>query len=300
MSDKEPVNKENKYGQNFHNIFCYCHQSYDPEDPRSMVKCVICEDWFHEECITAEVMASNQDFVCRDCTAQFPVLQKYVGNGFVTGNADALEKKLSGDSGPHHGENGGGELENKDDGPQRKRQKLTEDASATPTTSATTSATATAPPVEGSCLITLVPDDSRRTELFCAKGWRTALCTCFACGLLFDRLGLEFLVKEDEGKPPFAQPPLGDDEDDGEEPVDVVGEGLATTAGETSLFEGGLRALHTVPQEMAVNMVAATNTLTEKLKEYLRPMAEQGHVVTKADIDAFFAELTRQRKTGHF
>lgn len=50
-ADKEPVNIENAYNQNFKGIYCTCCLPYpDPnaEEQVEMIQCCVCEDWFHE------------------------------------------------------------------------------------------------------------------------------------------------------------------------------------------------------------------------------------------------------------
>lgn len=302
---KDPVNEENKYGQNFRNLFCYCHQEYDPEkESRSMVKCVLCEDWFHEDCITMNPLPpGNQDFVCRDCTARFPVLKKYANNGLVTGNAEALEKRNSGEQQKPEQP---AEEKQEGDEPPKKRQKVEEPAPA-PVTSSSSSSSSSAfssssSSTAGECKIASVPDDPKMTELFCNKGWREALCRCDSCFILLDNLGIRFLIEPDEKKPPFSQPPLGDDEDadeDGEE-LDVEGGAVPPRpprqpAGEvTSVFEGGINALNTIPQPTVVDIATATNMLGERLREFFRTFAEQNKVVTKEDITEFFEQLKRE------
>lgn len=48
---KDPINPRNNYkdsNQNFYGRFCVCHDTYDDDDDtddRTMLQCVICEDW---------------------------------------------------------------------------------------------------------------------------------------------------------------------------------------------------------------------------------------------------------------
>ncbi|KAJ3607171.1 hypothetical protein NHX12_026684 [Muraenolepis orangiensis] len=48
--DKEKLNSQNKYSQNFFGLYCTCQRPYpDPEDQveDEMVQCIMCEDWLH-------------------------------------------------------------------------------------------------------------------------------------------------------------------------------------------------------------------------------------------------------------
>ncbi|XP_026382684.1 putative E3 ubiquitin-protein ligase UBR7 isoform X1 [Papaver somniferum] len=51
MADREPVNSENSYNQNYKGAYCTCHRPYpdpDVEEQVEMIQCCIREDWFHE------------------------------------------------------------------------------------------------------------------------------------------------------------------------------------------------------------------------------------------------------------
>jgi len=81
-------NEENRYNHNFEGRYCWCDQNYDPTT-MLMFQCVVCEDWFHKECIEqklASIPGSRSlpdsdtpfDFVCIDClTSKCPFLFFY-------------------------------------------------------------------------------------------------------------------------------------------------------------------------------------------------------------------------------
>ncbi|KAJ2849339.1 hypothetical protein IWW36_002697 [Coemansia brasiliensis] len=102
-------------------------------------------------------------------------------------------------------------------------------------------------------------------DMFMADGWKEHICTCIECMREIEKDGLMFLLKEEEVVEP--------EEDD--------------TRTE-SLYESALRQLQSMDRSQAVDAAAAYHSLSSKLKEYLRPFAVSGAVVTGQDIRAFF------------
>lgn len=56
----------------------------------------------------------------------------------------------------------------------------------------------------------------------------------------------------------------------------------------TSLYERGLEMLKSVDRSAALDGINAIQNLSSELKEFLRPYAESGRVVTEQDIRDFF------------
>ncbi|KAJ1738333.1 hypothetical protein LPJ78_005699 [Coemansia sp. RSA 989] len=108
-------------------------------------------------------------------------------------------------------------------------------------------------------------DAGKPFDMFMADGWKEHICTCIECMHEIERDGLVFLLKEEEVVEP--------EEDD--------------TRTE-SLYESALRQLQTMDRTRAVDAAAAYHSLSSRLKEYLRPFAVSGAVVTGQDIRAFF------------
>lgn len=61
------------------------------------------------------------------------------------------------------------------------------------------------------------------------------------------------------------------------------------TDAHSSLFEAGEKALRQLPHEQVANGLEVYKKLRDKLNKYLKPFAQQGRVVTKEDVTAFFA-----------
>ncbi|KAH7059778.1 putative zinc finger in N-recognin-domain-containing protein [Linnemannia elongata] len=74
------VNELNQYNHNFLGRFCWCDVQYDPhKEENTMLQCVICEDWFHDNCIGITPHGDDfDDFICRTCTRDHPFIKRYV------------------------------------------------------------------------------------------------------------------------------------------------------------------------------------------------------------------------------
>jgi len=92
-TDKNPVNKYNKYGDTFLNKWCFCKTSYPaekdtPEADAEMIMCSVCENWFHN--IHLELSEEENDFeelICRECVARLPFLLAYKSPDLKPGEA---------------------------------------------------------------------------------------------------------------------------------------------------------------------------------------------------------------------
>lgn len=75
-------NEENRYNHNFDGLYCWCNKPYDHSSDVTMYMCVICQDWYHEQCIKdmeGAIPAEEDfdDFFCKDCVAKHPFLLHY-------------------------------------------------------------------------------------------------------------------------------------------------------------------------------------------------------------------------------
>jgi len=282
---KDAVNIENKYNQNYKNIFCYCEQDYNPEtEPREMYLCYICEDWFHDSCITQlPPPGSFKDFVCKGCTEKHPFLKLYVDDQTVFSNEKHLNNL------PEKSDENEGE-----DRPAKKariEENQTENSEKAVIT----------------CKILNKMPTGYKMELFCQEGWKKNLCTCDSCVLLYDQRSLSFLTRDQEEEvPAIAQPNFYDEPEEGEEEGEE-GEDLGEEAEErtvqdgeeTSLYQGGLKALSNVPQHRVVNAAMAVQSFKDALAKFLAPFAQEGRVVTKEDIDQFREEFMKEAREGN-
>ncbi|KAF9293341.1 hypothetical protein BGZ88_005488 [Linnemannia elongata] len=70
--DTKPAGAVNELNQ--------CDVQYDPhKEENTMLQCVICEDWFHDNCIGVTPHGDDfDDFICRTCTRDHPFIKRYV------------------------------------------------------------------------------------------------------------------------------------------------------------------------------------------------------------------------------
>ena len=63
-----PANASNAYGHNFAGRYCRCDAEYDP-DVDVMLQCDVCEDWYHERCLTTPFPTPGDEdlFLCAAC-----------------------------------------------------------------------------------------------------------------------------------------------------------------------------------------------------------------------------------------
>ncbi|XP_026403875.1 putative E3 ubiquitin-protein ligase UBR7 isoform X2 [Papaver somniferum] len=90
VADREPVNSENSYNQNFKGAYCTCHRPYpdpDVEEQVEMIQCCICEDWLHENHLGFEPSDEiprdeegeplYEEFICVACAKKVSFLSLY-------------------------------------------------------------------------------------------------------------------------------------------------------------------------------------------------------------------------------
>lgn len=93
IQDKEAVNKDNKYNQNFKGSYCTCFRPYpDPDDEveDEMIQCVVCEDWYHGRHLNASVPDNEdyQEMICGGCMDKHAFLSAYYLHSAVTVKAE--------------------------------------------------------------------------------------------------------------------------------------------------------------------------------------------------------------------
>ncbi|KAI9314723.1 hypothetical protein BX666DRAFT_1962790 [Dichotomocladium elegans] len=262
-------NEKNKYNHNFDGRYCRCDKTYDPEkEEGTMFQCVLCEDWFHEECI-GEIPDDVEDFesyICRDCTDRFPFLiqypSSYITLGLCTSNSkvhawckpsditnengnekDVMAPTTSSESSYQAGQ-------------KRKAEDELSGDKKKPTAAA------------NKCKQVSYPE---RVDMFLREGWRSELCRCDKCKAAYSTHAINFLLEEEETYEPEK------DEDAGR-----------------SLEDIGMEQMMRMDRVKALESIIAYQTLASQIKDYLRAFRESGEVVTEADIRRFFADRRRE------
>ncbi|KAJ1955490.1 hypothetical protein GGI12_005546 [Dipsacomyces acuminosporus] len=266
-------NAENTYNHNFWGFYCRCDKYYNPEvEAGLMVQCYICNDWFHDRCIGRTPNEDDyEDYICRECVGKHDILRLIDSSRLYRGVvADGLVAQIFSADGTPYNEN-----RTVSEGAEQKQPPS--DANSKPRQSESSNA-AGEPPLKKSktCSCSLVKDipladASRPFDLFMVDGWRDDICTCIDCIKKIESSSLMFLIREEE----------------------IVEPEVDETRGE-SLYESALKQLRTMDHTRAVDAASAYHSLSSRLKDYLRPFASSGKVVTQQDISAFFEKQPRR------
>ncbi|KAJ8586714.1 hypothetical protein M405DRAFT_853221 [Rhizopogon salebrosus TDB-379] len=319
----EEENRENKYDHNFSSVFCRCGRPYDPKSEReTMIQCLACEDWFHESCLhlrtrpssrqaspVREIEAATPDDDANDGQSEAsssglppPLISAEDYDAFVcssyagTQGAIMVVRDAEGDSWKKLGGSASDmnartsteeELLDIDDSlsapglkrsrsrsfhseePERKRQHISPEPSSL--------CLAPAPnPIAQAMFQRVLPDAKASLgtgDVFLTEGWRERWCRCSRCLPSLD--SHPYLVEEEETYEPPEDPDSG-----------------------LSLEELGMRALERLPRDRAIDGIRAFNDMRDDLLSYLRPFAQEGRVVSEADVRLFFESL-REGQQGY-
>lgn len=277
------VNNDNLYNQNFQNIFCFCQKEYNAEtEDGTMYQCLLCEDWFHEQCIkNAESMPSEDSFeylICRTCVEKEVWLLRYSNDPRFCWTMDEVDKNIS------HAESTGQSIP---ETPSTKRKSDLDDIHSSNKKTRTTSELSS-PAVDhfehssnadldqsddsGHCAWESLPaQDFENDSLFLLEDFRTRLCRCDACQTHRLSSCPAIAVEEEVYDPP------ADEDDDNE-----------------SSFDAGTRAmestLQSMPRDKAIEGILAFNKLKDHIASCLKPLAESGEIITKDHVRKFFEE----------
>ncbi|GAA5835618.1 hypothetical protein JCM11251_002978 [Rhodosporidiobolus azoricus] len=133
--------------------------------------------------------------------------------------------------------------------------------------------TCRAPPIlpHGESPLAKQEKEGTRTNVFLEEGWMMRWCRCSQCLPLF-----------------IDYPYMLDEEDVYEPPEDPDAH--------KSTFDLGLEQLMRMPRQQALDSVVAFNGLSDRLRAYLRPLADGGVSVSKELIDQFFEQEREMRE----
>ncbi|KAG7396194.1 putative E3 ubiquitin-protein ligase ubr7 [Phytophthora boehmeriae] len=287
-TDKAATNPSNTYSQNYGGLYCNCHRPYpDPERTTEevMVQCVICEDWLHEEHIfppTTENKADDKtetasdatksegmetekplvdaegedadpadgsivfpehfdELVCMECMQKHPFLLAYTVEHPDASNEEGDHAASENDSNkPQETDSAACTL--------KEKQKLLE--------------------AEG--LSALRPT-------FWSSDWRSELCQCPACVVLFEKHGIAYLLDNEDSLHVY--------EANAREKKVASDEELAQRAFASKLSH-----------EQQVEVAMGYNVMKNNLQQYLAGFASSGRTVRAEDIKSFFDGLTQTKR----
>ena len=59
-----------------------------------------------------------------------------------------------------------------------------------------------------------------------------------------------------------------------------------------------LDVIQNLPRDQAIEGIQAYNTIKAKLRDFFKPFAEQGKIVTEDEVKSFFGEMTAKDKSN--
>ncbi|XP_063803645.1 putative E3 ubiquitin-protein ligase UBR7 [Pseudophryne corroboree] len=298
--EKEKVNIDNKYNENFFGLYCTCKRPYpDPEDetPDEMIQCIVCEDWFHGRHLgeSPPEHVESLEMVCPGCTQRCSFLRAYCTKIGVPGftkivPADKDLEDIKVDDDPV-------EISNVLNRPDIKREEETagvanpQDVKEEKQSSPSSSASCNQKYEEGSCSIKkeeVKPSTAcqlreyqdhqgptKDTATYWPGNWRRKLCRCEECMKMYVELDVLFLLDESDTVQAYEN------------------KGKLEEARETR--DPLMTALGNMNRIQQVELICEYNDLKSELSEYLKKFAEEGKVVQTQDIQTFFEDL-RSRK----
>jgi len=297
-----------------------------------MIQCLACEDWFHESCLHLRTRPSsrpaspvpgteaatpdddaNDDqseasssglppplisaedydaFVCSSCVRSIDIIRRYAGTqGAIMvvrdaeggswrkldGNASDVDARTSreeelldiDDSLVAPGQKRSRSQSFYSEEPERKKQHISPEPSSL----------CLAPPQNpiAQAMFQRVLSDTKASlgagDVFLTEGWRERWCRCSRCLPSLD--DHPYLVEQEETYEPPEDPDSG-----------------------LSLEELGMRALERLPRDRAIDGIRAFNDMRDDLLAYLRPFAQEGRIVSEADVRLFFESL-REGQQGY-
>ncbi|KAF0508699.1 E3 ubiquitin-protein ligase UBR7 [Gigaspora margarita] len=279
---QDALNEKNLYNHNFEGRFCWCKGEYDPErEEANMHQCVLCEDWFHENCINGEKQGEKnfslpdldnfEEYICRTCTSKHSFLKPYK-NSHMFFSGQTVRKNEG--------------TKEKDNDKKSKNDQLQVETSASTNKrklddeqEIDLKATALLKKTKGDDVCKLERWEPVKNnidvDLFCIQNWRDELCRCSKCTYLYKSHQIEFILQEEE----TYEPPHDDD-------------------AHTSLFDSGMKLLAQMDRVTAIEGAIAYAKLRDDLVEFLKPFGDSGKTVTEQDIRAFFESKWSERKTS--
>ncbi|XP_039637718.1 putative E3 ubiquitin-protein ligase UBR7 [Perca fluviatilis] len=264
--EKDELNTQNKYSQNFFGVYCTCSRPYpDPDDQveDEMIQCVVCEDWLHGRHLGVVVPdgVELQEMICESCMNNNSFLWTYTAHLSVPG-ATVEVKEEPNTNVPKEEEKGDDVME-----PSCKRSR--EEAE------------------PGCRLKELQEIGQKRVQsgaVFWPSAWRSKLCSCNTCKERLSTAGLSFLL--DESDTVLAYENKGKSSEQRHQGPDPL-----------------MSALDNLNRVQQLEIIHGYNDMKTELKDFLQRFAAEGKVVTSEDIRQFFEQQQsrkRRRDDGRF
>jgi len=294
FKEKSSENKSNKYNQNFRGKYCTCKRPYpDPDDEieDEMIQCVVCEDWYHSRHLGALPPADYSELICDACIHKLDFLRWYKSvsvSSHEISPGKALAKSRDNSNGTGHvGKSGiceGAPSSKKHDGflggESNKEEPITLDQQEAPKKEGPNEGEQ---PVKNCKLHSLkigneaFDDKASIQALFWPSHWRKILCKCAECKDLYNLKGAPFIINE-------------------EDTVSAYEEKGKKMHESNTAYDKGMRAFSSMDRINQVEVLTEYNDMKSQLHEFLGRFAGDGKVVTKEDIEEFFAGMKAKKR----
>ncbi|XP_024085323.1 putative E3 ubiquitin-protein ligase UBR7 [Cimex lectularius] len=262
--EKDDVNDNNNYNQNFKGLYCTCSRPYpDPEaedDSDVMLQCIVCEDWYHSSHLNNETPPDCQDssfseLICEGCTEKLPFLNYYLDKSVNT---------------KFEGKDVSSNEETKGDVPNVAKEETKVDVEDTSLEKNKDCYRKTHP---------LLRKISKGATLW-PSTFRSILCSCSEC-----------LEEYKKYKVPWIA-----DEQDTAHAYQEKGKTEGENSGENSSYAQGMKALQKLDRFRQVEAIHNYNDLKSQLHTYLADFVQRKRVVKEEDIHAFFDYMQQRKK----
>uniref|UniRef100_A0A182NEF1 UBR-type domain-containing protein n=1 Tax=Anopheles dirus TaxID=7168 RepID=A0A182NEF1_9DIPT len=284
---KEEENSRNRYNQNFSGLYCTCHRPYpDPEDEVAdeMAQCVVCEDWYHMRHLELDEPKKEKDYaemVCGGCMKANPFLKHYVGKIDELNKEtldDTVQVDVTGLDESNTTAAAAAAPDADNAGPSDPKQRRLDDSKA-PVEEAQKEKQAASLDI---CTMPPLCADAEKAykkgATFWTEGWRKYLCQCKSCTELYKKHSVEYLLNEKDTVKHY-------------EDVGKQKQGTQGTA-----YEQAMQMLGQLDRTTQTDMFIEYNRMTSRLREFLDQFVANQQVVTRDDINEFFAKLNKERR----
>lgn len=261
-----------------------------------------------EELPLPEGFPGEDDFdhlLCYKCVEAFPFMKRYAGTRGVLPAVPLQHTSLAEDA--NAGASSGAEAveaplpvlektdskkrkadDTADDAQDSKKVKTDEGITDSAATTASTNGTSETSAPKHAILPTNPP--TAHISLFLKEDFRDHLCRCPECYPLL-RPHPQLLEEEDPYEPPLSTSSAS------EGGQNRIANGSASVHS-GSLLERGEAALNNMDRVRAIEGVMAYNHVRDKVREFLKPFAESGDVVSAEEVKAYFARLRGDEGVG--
>lgn len=303
-SDKEPINRINKYNQNFKGLYCSCSRPYpdlDDDTPDEMIQCIMCEDWYHGRHIGGPVPDDYFEMICAKCmeshTFLYPYLNKfqYVNVSDTKIDNSILKTEWSDPTIKTEDETSTENLsESKENGVHIKEEINDTPTASTIEDSGVNNVSDKKPDLEKikeeftvkleasddcSFKILIVKSDGISSgPAFWPENWRKELCRCSSCMSMYRKSDCVYLVNVDD--------------------TILAYEERGKSVNETQ-YDKGMSALGQLDRVKQMEAIRAYTNMKGQLKEYLKEFANNKRTVCESDIKEFFERIGKRQKLNN-